>query len=103
RRALREPEEADLAGLDQPGHGTDRLLDRRLGIDAVLIVEGDHVGTEARQAGVARLPDVARAPVHPIAAAVVRAHRAELGGEHDRAPVRSERSTEEFLVVAGAV
>ena len=47
RRRLGEAEVAHLALLDQLGHRADRLLDRHLGIDPVLVVEVD-VSTPSR-------------------------------------------------------
>ena len=52
-RRLRQPEEADLAGVDQLGHRADGLLDRHPGVDPVLVVEVDVVDGEAPQRRVA--------------------------------------------------
>ena len=60
RRRLGQAEVAHLPRLDQLGHRADGVLDRRLRIDAVLVVEVDHVHAESLQAGVAALPDVWR-------------------------------------------
>jgi hypothetical protein len=58
RVRLGQPQEPDLAGGDQVGHGADGLLDRRLGVDAVLIIEIDRLDAEARQAAVAARADI---------------------------------------------
>src|SRR5262249_43891963 len=58
RGRLGQPEIAHLAGLHQFGHRPNRVLDRRPGIDPVLVVEVDHVHAQAPEAGVAALPDV---------------------------------------------
>ena len=41
-----EPQRPYLAGFHQLGHGAHRLLDRHRGIDAVLVVEIDHIDTQ---------------------------------------------------------
>src|SRR6266511_2408266 len=50
---------AHLALHDQLVEGGDRLLQWRLGIGAMLLVEVDVVGLEPAQAGLDRAPDVA--------------------------------------------
>ena len=50
RRGLGEAEEAHLARADQLGHGADGLLDRRLRVHPVLVVEVDRVEPEPLQA-----------------------------------------------------
>ena len=52
-RGLGQAEVAHLALLHQLGHGAHRLLDRRVGVDAVLVVEVDHLDAEPLQALVA--------------------------------------------------
>ena len=97
RRALRESEEAHFAGLDQAGHGTDGLFDRRRGIDTVLIVEVDDVGAETPEARVAGRAHVLRASVDAIAGPF--AHSAELGCKDDSLAIGAEYLAEEALVV----
>ena len=53
RAGLAQAERAHLALLDQPRHGADRVLDRNIGIDAVLIVEIDHIDAEPLEARLA--------------------------------------------------
>src|SRR5665811_2633438 len=60
---LREADVADLAGVHELGHRSDRVLDRRLGVDAVLVVEVDVIDAEAAERSVARAVHVGRAPV----------------------------------------
>ena len=59
-RGLGEPDVADLALLDELAEGADRLLDRRLGVDAVLVVEVDVVGPEPLQRALDRDAEVLR-------------------------------------------
>ena len=61
RRGLGEPEVPHLALLDELGHRADGVLDRRLGIDPVLVVEVDRVHAEALQRRLAGRADVVRA------------------------------------------
>ena len=96
RRRLREPEEAHLAGLDQSRHRA------HLGIDAVLVIEVDHVHAEALETRVARL----RHPLGPAVdagRAVRLAHVAELGDDHGALAPAAQRLAEQRLVVAPAV
>jgi len=60
---LTEAEIADLALLDQAFHGADRVLDRHRRVDAMLVVEVDHVDAEALEARVAGLDDVVGRPL----------------------------------------
>jgi hypothetical protein len=49
RRRLGEAQTANLSFLHQLGHRADRLLDRRLQVDAVLVVEIDRLHSEPLQ------------------------------------------------------
>ncbi len=100
---LREPEVADLAGLDQLGHGADGLLDRDRLVDAVLVVEVDVVDAEALEAGVAGGADVLRLAVDADPGAVGLALVAELGGELDLVAASGDGLADELLVGEGAV
>ena len=55
RPRLAEPDKPHLAALDEPAHRADRLLDRHVGIDPVLVIEVDHIEPEPLQARVAGL------------------------------------------------
>ena len=103
RIGFRQPERAYLALLDQPLHRADGVLDRRVRVDAVLVVEVDDVDAEALQARLAGLHHVLRPPVHALLA-VGLLHLAELGGD-DRlaAPSVLERLAEQGLVMSPAV
>src|SRR5262245_15183383 len=67
----------------------------------MLVVEVDHVGPEAPQAGVAGLMDVFGAAVHAIAE--TRADGSELGRQYESVPLRAEDFAQELLVVARAI
>src|SRR3954471_8247966 len=76
--SLGEPEVADLALLHELGHRADRLLDRRLGVDAVLVVEVDRVDAEALERRLARLAHVVGIAADAQELAVLPADVAEL-------------------------
>jgi hypothetical protein len=86
---------ADLALDDQLVQGGDRLLERRLGVGAMVLVEVDVVGLEPAQARLDRPADVAAGATRLL---LVAAHpRAELGGEHDLVPAALEDLAKERL------
>src|SRR6185437_11750595 len=101
-RRLAESEMLDLALLDQPRHAADRLLDRDVGVDAVLEVHVDHIDAEPLQARLAGLLDVFGAPVDTVRATGVLG-LAELARDHDLVPHPLEGAAEQFLVLAPAV
>ncbi len=96
-----QAEVADLALGDELGHGADGLLDRGVGVDAVLVVEVDVVGAEPLQRAFDREADVRRAAVEPAAAGV--GHEPELGGQHDLVAAALEGAADELLVGVRAV
>jgi hypothetical protein len=102
RRGLAEPDVANLPLLDQPLHGTDRVLDRHGRIDAVLIVQIDDVHPEPLEARITRLDDVL-GPAVDGRAPLGRPHLAELGGEHHLLAPPANGPAEQLLVVAEAV
>ena len=102
-RGLGQAEVADLAGLDELGHGADGLLDRDGLVDAVLVVEVDVVDAEALQRGVAGRADVVGAAVDADHGAVGEALVAELGGELDLVAPAGDGLADELLVGEGAV
>ncbi len=57
---LGEAEVAHLAGRHELGHRAHRLLDRRVGVDAVLVVEVDVIDAEAPERALARAAHVGR-------------------------------------------
>jgi hypothetical protein len=90
---------AHLAGADQVGHRTDRVLDRRLRVHAVLVEEVDRLDTEALQAAVARSRDVRRRRVD----CELGKAEAELGGDHEAVALAADRPAQQLLVHEGAV
>ena len=102
-RGFRETEKADLAGTPKLRHGADRVLDGRVGVDPVLIVEVDGLDLEALQARLAAAADVVGPAVDPEEAPVGTAHVAELGRQHDLVAPAREGPAHELLVPADAV
>lgn len=102
-RRLGQAEEPDLALLHQPGHGPDRLLDRRVGIDAVEVVEVDVIDAEPLQAAVDGATDVSGAAVRlqpgPLGVVV----DAELGGDEGPVAAVLQRLADQHLVGVGPV
>src|SRR5712692_2683101 len=99
---LAEAEGANLALLDQLGHGADRLLDRHGRINAVLVIEVDDFDAQPFQARIARLRDVSGAAVDAVEAALA-PDLAEFGRQHDACPSPGNRPADELLVVAPTV
>jgi hypothetical protein len=106
---FRQAEMLDLAlgdqVLDRPGH----VLDRHVGIDAVLVEQVDHLDAQALQRGLGHLADVLGLAVDAAHAgiALARAFRrdveAELGGDHDLVAERLQAFADQLLVRIGAV
>src|SRR5208282_3180429 len=95
-----QAEVAHFPFMDKLGHGTDRFLDGRFGINAVLIIKIDDINAEPLEAGFATGADVLGLAAH---AAHVRvgavAHDAVLGGQKDfLAAVANGLADEDFIV-----
>ena len=103
-RRLAEPDVADLALLHQLGQRADGLLDRRVRVHAVLVVEVDVVGAQPLERALERLPDVLRRAVEAAPGGAVGLRLdAELGGDDDLVAAAGERAAEQLLVVVRAV
>src|SRR5688572_2455384 len=103
RVGFRKAERAHLTLLDEALHRTDGVLDGRVRVYAMLIVEVDDLDAQALEARLAGLHHVLGPPVDALLA-VGPLHLAELGGD-DRlaAPAVLERLAEQRLVVTPAV
>jgi len=102
RSRFAQPEKTDLALLHQLGHGADGIFDRHRRIDAMLIVEIDHLDAEALEARLARTHDVFRTAVRDLAAAA-RAQIAELRRQYDFGAAPLDGLADDLFVVAEAV
>ena len=94
---LRQPEVFDLAFADQVLDRARDVLDRHVGIDAVLIEEIDPIGLEPLQRRVGDLADVRRPAVQPRLLAAFELE-AELRRDHDLIANRRERFADELFV-----
>src|SRR4051812_38926179 len=106
RRGLAEAEVADLALGDELAHRADGLLDRRLGIDAVQVVEVDVVAAEALQRALDRAAHVLRRAVERAAVGILRGRRGadpHLRGELDLVAAPDDGAADELLVREGPV
>jgi hypothetical protein len=94
---------ADLALADQFAKSADRLLDRRAGVDAVLVVEVDVVGAETPERALQPDAQALGAAVGRARAALPVGDQAELGGQHDVVSPPGDRPADQLLVGVGAV
>ena len=94
---------ADLALGDELGDRADGVLDRRVRVDAVLVVQVDVVGAQPSQRALDGGADVGRAAVEVPRALAGVGDQAELGGQHDLVAAALQRPADEFLVDVGAV
>jgi large subunit ribosomal protein L32 len=99
RGCLREAEVAHLAGGDELCHRTDGLLDGRLRVDTVLVVEVDVVRAEPLQRPVDRRTDV----LGPSVRTTVAEGADELRGEDETVAPALDRPADELFVRAAAV
>ena len=103
RRRLGQPDEPDLARAHELTHRPYRVLDRRVGIDAMLGVKVDHADTQTAEAGLAGFLHILGAPADPRTTTVFGAQTAELRRDDDLAPDGMQELPDEFLVPAGTI
>jgi hypothetical protein len=94
---------AHLALAHQLRHGAHRVLDRRLGIDPVLVVQVDRLDAEPLQRRLAGLANIVRPAAESHVVAVGLAHDAELRRHDDALSTPGDRPADEFLVGADAI
>ncbi len=85
------------------GHGADGLLDRRVRIDPMLIVEVDSPDPEPHEARFARLADIGRISAYRKESALRAAHGAEFCRQHDLVATAADRPSDQFFVAADPV
>ena len=103
RRRLGEAEVAHLPLLHELRHRADRLLDRRLQVDPVLVVEVDRLDSETTERRLAGRANVRGAAVDAEELAVRAADVPELGRQHDAFAPAGNRLPDEPLVCAPTV
>jgi hypothetical protein len=92
----------DLAGPDEVVESGHRLLDGRLPVGEVDLVEVDTVGAEPSEGGLDGLPDVAAgSPGAAVGAEVAVQVAAELGGDDGLVAAAAEGGAEHLFRVAG--
>src|ERR1700733_10888924 len=93
RSRLRQTEIAHLTLRDQPRHRADRIFDRRVRIDAMLIIEVDHVGAEPLEARFAGRLNIFRLAAHRTIRRIGGPYDAELGRKYNIMPPIANRIT----------
>ena len=101
RRHVRRREVQHLPGVHEIVQGLERLVDRRLGIGVVLVIEVDPVGAQPAQADLARGFDPP--PQRARFVGLVRRAGRELGGDHNVVSPTAERRAEKLLRLPAAV
>ena len=94
---------AHLARLDELLDRAGDVLDRHVGVDAMLVQQVDRVDPQPPQGRLGGPPDVLGPAGQAEAAALVIEGEPELGGDHHVAPERGQRLADEFLVDERAV
>src|ERR1051326_6077272 len=87
-----------FAGVNEVGHRTDRVFDRCVGIDAMLIVEIDVIDAEALQRRVAGALDVIGPSIDSDPRSVSVALVRELRRQYDLIATIANRASDELLV-----
>ena len=98
---LGQPEVADLPLLDQLLDRAGHVLDRDLGVDAMLVEEVDEIGPQPTQRPVERLANVLGPTVQLPVALIQR--EAELGRDDDLVAAWGERLADDLFVVVRPV
>src|SRR5437899_10935189 len=103
-RRFGETEVANLARFAELRHRADRIFDRRVGVDAMLIIKIDNVGSEALQTGFASGADVFGTPGYFASGRIFGPpHDSELRRDSDFVAPAANRLADEFLVAMRSV
>src|SRR3989442_355192 len=100
---LGQPDVADFPRGDEFGQGADGVLDGRVRIDSVLVVQIDVVGAQPLQGTFDRDADVRRTAVEDAGAAPGVRDDAELCGQHYFVAAVLDGPSDQFLVGVGTV
>src|ERR1700733_74574 len=101
RARFADAQRAHFALLHELRHGADRILDRHIRIDAVLVIKIDYIDAEALEAFLARLDHEIRPAVGEFAVAA--AEITELGRKHHTGPAILDGLADQLFVMTGAV
>src|SRR3954452_21746028 len=102
-RSFRPSEVTNFARLHELRHGAHGIFDGCFSIDAVLIVEVDHLDAEPLQRRIARAANVLGPAVDAEKLTVFGPHVAKFGGQENPRPAGAYRTAAEPLVREGAV
>src|SRR5690606_31642348 len=103
RPCFGEPKVADFPRPNEFGHGADRLLNRDLRIDTMLIIQVDNIDLQPAQARVTGCAHVFGIAANAEELAAGTADVTELGGEYHLLPATGDGATNQVLVAARAV
>src|SRR5437868_15525145 len=103
RRSFRQSEVTHFAGLHQLRHGANRIFNWCFSIDAVLVVEVDHLDSQPLQGCIACASYVLGPAVDAEKLTVFGSHVAKFGGEENPRPPVAYRTSDEPLVLERAV
>src|SRR3954470_10959238 len=98
RRSFGEAEIADLSLVLKARHFADRILDRHIRIDAVLVIEIDRIDREPLEARLAGGTDIFGVAAHSEELAIRSADIGKLGREENLVPAAADRSPDQLLV-----
>src|ERR1700675_5173537 len=95
---------SDLALLDQFRQGANRLFDRRIRIDAVLVVEVDVLDAQPLQTSFAGLFHVVGLAAYAADVGIAGiADNSELCGQHEFVALALDRASDEFFILVWSV
>ena len=103
RASLAESEVADLALFHQAGHGADRVFNGDVRVDAMDIVEIDHIDPHALEAGLAGDRDIVGPAIDAAALTVGTADIAEFRGNEIFVAPAFDRLANKLFVYAGGI
>ena len=103
RASFGQPDVAHFALGDERGQSSDGVLDRRVRIDPVLVVQVDVVGAQPREGALDGRANVRRAAIEDAGAAAGVRDNAELRRQHDLVAAVLDGPADEFFVGVGAV
>src|SRR5689334_22297789 len=103
RRSLGQAKVTDLAGLHKFSHGTDSLLNRRLEIDSVLIIQIDRINAQALQAAITCTAHILRTAIHTSDGPSRISHSSELRGNENVVAFSFKPASDELFILVGSI
>src|SRR5262245_11964750 len=102
-RDLRKYEKTHFALRDQFAHRADALFDRDSWVNAVQLIEVDHLDTQTTQARLTSLMNMSRAAIKAYGFSVLVPDESTLGGKNDFPPPLGDSSPHELFIVPGSI